>query len=241
MFLRGFASIFFISCLLSIASAQNADSLRRTSKRISVDTHNMQDTTNLPTDKDLKKKARKAKTKEAKKEKEKAKEEPVIYKDSTRLALEARTRKAVRSSAVLPGLGQIQNGRWWKVPFVYGGFVGLGLFFDFNQRNYHFFLEEVQFRLANPNQFLHEEYAAYNNESIIQAKDFYRRNRDLSVLLALGWYGIQLIDAYVDAKFFRYDIDDDLSFKINPFIERNPTAFAYNQPVFGLKVTFQLR
>src|SRR3546814_4864725 len=46
----------------------------------------------------------------------------------------------------------VQNGRWWKVPMVYGGFVGLGLSFEFNQRNYHFFLEEVQFRLANPNQ-----------------------------------------------------------------------------------------
>jgi hypothetical protein len=169
-------------------------------------------------------------------------QEPVVVKDSTRLALEELTRTGVRKSMILPGWGQIQNGRWWKVPIVVGGFVGIGYSYDFARKNYRKILAEAQYRTINPGpgEFLYPEFAAYSTEGIIMAKDFYRRNRDLSILGGLGFYAIQLIDAYVDAKFFRYDISDDFSFKVKPSLEPIPWAFASNRASVGLKVAFQL-
>ena len=70
------------------------------------------------------------------------KKTPAI-KDSARIEIEAMPRRAALKSAMLPGLGQIYNKRWWKVPLVYGGFVGIGLVFEFNQRYYQIFLKEA--------------------------------------------------------------------------------------------------
>ena len=120
-------------------------------------------------------------------------------------------RAAIRS-AILPGLGQITNRRWWKVPLVYGGFAGIGLVYEFNQRNYKIFLKEAQIREFNntvkdslriPGNPL---YAELSSTGIISIKDAYRRNRDLSILGGLAFYTINIIDAYIDAKFFRFDM-----------------------------------
>jgi hypothetical protein len=150
-------------------------------------------------------------------------------------------RRAALKSAMLPGLGQIYNKRWWKVPLVYGGFVGIGLVFEFNQRYYQIFLKEAQFRQENPGKKENPLYAPYTTEGIISIKDSYRRDRDLSVLAGLGFYAITIIDAYVDAKFFRFDISNDLTLQINPTINQpipvHASAFA---PVVGLRFKIAL-
>lgn len=162
------------------------------------------------------------------------KKEPAV-KDSARLAIEAMPRRAALNSAILPGLGQITNKRWWKVPLVYGGFVGIGLVFEFNNRYYKIFLKEAQFRQDNPGKTQNPLYAPYTTEGIIQIKDYYRRNRDLSVLAGLGFYAINIIDAYVDAKFFRFDISDDLSVKVSPSVSQSPIHASSVSPVLGIK------
>jgi hypothetical protein len=206
------------------ARGQVIDTINR-AERISKDTLNMQDTTNIPTGVTV------APVKE---------QEPVVVKDSARLALEELTRTAVRKSMIIPGWGQLQNGRWWKVPIVVGGFVGIVYSYDFARQNYRKYLQEAQYRTINPgpDEFLFPEFAGYSTEGIIQAKDFYRRNRDLSILAGVGFYAIQLIDAYVDAKFFRYDISDDFSFKVKPSLEPIPWAYASNRHSIGFKVAF---
>lgn len=171
----------------------------------------------------------------------KAVQKTPAVKDSARLALEAMTRRAAMKSAMLPGLGQIYNKRWWKVPLVYGGFVGIGLVFEFNQRNYKTFLKEAQYRELNPGKTENLLFARLTNEGIISIKDSYRRNRDLSVLGGIGFYAINIIDAYVDAKFFRFDISDDLSLKISPSVNQAATVHASAfAPVLGLKVKLSL-
>lgn len=167
------------------------------------------------------------------------KKEPAI-KDSARLAIEAMPRRAALNSAMLPGLGQITNKRWWKVPLVYGGFVGIGLVFEFNQRYYKVFLKEAQFRQENPGKTQNPLYAPYTTEGIISIKDSYRRNRDLSLLAGLGFYAINIIDAYVDAKFFRFDISDDLSVKVSPSLNPNPIHASSVSPVLGVKLKISL-
>lgn len=226
------AFLILLAFSITDLQAQTPDSLSREEvDRISTDSLNMQDTTNLPTDSNVKK------AKKSKKEKE---EEPYVYKDSTRLALERMTKVAVTRSAIIPGWGQLTNKRWWKVPIIYGGIVGLVLTYDFNQTNYKVMLSEAQYRIANNGQYLNEEYANANQEWVIQAKDFYRRNRDLTILVGLGLYALNLVDAYVDAKMFRYDIDDDLSFRIDPFVQQPMGTFASRTPTFGLKMAITI-
>jgi hypothetical protein len=161
-------------------------------------------------------------------------------KDSARIEIEAMPRRAALKSAMLPGLGQIYNKRWWKVPLVYGGFVGIGLVFEFNQRYYQIFLKEAQFRQENPGKKENPLYAPYTTEGIISIKDSYRRNRDLSVLGGLGFYAINVIDAYVDAKFFRFDISDDLSVKLSPSLNQGPIHASGVSPVLGVKLKITL-
>lgn len=217
-----------------LVKAQNVDSLRQATKRISVDTLNMQDTTNTPTDTNVKK-SRKQRKEEAKAQ------EPYVYKDSTRLALEQLTKTAVRRSAIIPGWGQLTNKKWWKVPIIYGGIAGLVYSYDVAVTGYKEFLEEAQYRAVNNDLPLNDKYANVNTQAIIQAKDFYRRNRDLTILLSFGLYALNLIDAYVDAKMFRYDMNDDLSVKFQPYIDQPIGVFANRAPVFGLKMAFTIQ
>lgn len=214
-------------------SAQDADSLRREIKIVSVDSLNMQDTTNLS------RRERRRLDRERERERERE-QEPKVYKDSARIALERMTTVAVRRSAILPGWGQITNKKWWKVPIIYGGVVGLIISYDVAQSGYKEYLEEAQYRAVNNNQYLNERFADYNTEFIIQGKDFYRRNRDLTFLLAGGLYALNLIDAYIDAKMFRYDIGDDLSLKFNPLVEQPLGTFASRRPLIGLKMSITI-
>ena len=132
-------------------------------------------------------------------------------------------RRATIYSAVLPGLGQIYNRKYWKLPIVYGGFVTLGYFINFNNELY------VKYKQAysdiidtdpNTNSFKNlgvnpRNYEADKisqlTEQIRIAKDGSRRNRDLVVISTAVFYALNIIDASVDANFFNFDIGDDLT------------------------------
>ena len=164
--------------------------------------------------------------------------EPVIVKDSARLAIERMPREAARRSAILPGWGQVKNGHWWKVPIIYGGFVGVGLMVEFNHRYYKKSLTELQFRDANEDRKDDKDLLNIDTRGLIQYKEFYRRNRDLAVLLGVGTYAINIIDAYVIAKFFRFDISDELGLKVQPSVI--PSFSNAYTPVPGLKIQLSL-
>lgn len=138
-------------------------------------------------------------------------------------------RKATIYSAVLPGLGQIYNKKYWKVPIVYGGFATLGYFINFNNEtystykraysdiidnnpftNYHLELENV------PAIFFKPEKLTQYTEQLRIAKDGWRRNRDFVVIGTVVFYAVNIIDASVDAHFFNFNISDDLSFNWTP-------------------------
>lgn len=143
-----------------------------------------------------------------------------LFRDTTTLQ---NPRKAVLRSAILPGWGQTRNKQWWKVPLVYGGFVGIGLVYNFNNTFYQSSLSESQFRKQKPSNdrntvFLLPEYKGIPDAQIFQIKDFYRRNRDLSLYFGILFYGIQLADAYTSARLATFDVSDDLSFKIKPSV-----------------------
>jgi hypothetical protein len=156
-------------------------------------------------------------------------------------------RKATIYSAVLPGLGQIYNRKYWKVPIVYGGFAALGYFINFNNEEY------VKYRQAysdiiddDPNTisytrltvnpgFLEPDKISQFTERLRSAKDYWRRNRDLVVIGTVVFYAVNIIDASVDAHFFNFDISDDLTFNWTP-----GPVMCMNNKMIGLhcRITF---
>lgn len=163
-------------------------------------------------------------------------------KDSVRLAIEAMPRKAALRSAIVPGWGQYYNkGLWWiKVPAIYGGFATLIGIYMWNQDNYQMLLREAQFRQDHPNERQNPRLQAYDNSAIIQYKDVYRRDRDLTIIGMVGWYALNVIEAYVDAKFTRFDISEDLSLKVSPSFQPQPYSYASVPATPTLKFSLSL-
>jgi hypothetical protein len=159
-------------------------------------------------------------------------------KDSVRLALERLPRKAAISSAILPGLGQIQNKRWWKLPLIYGGFASFVIAYQDNNKQYHTFLEEVQYRLANNGNPGNPDFAGYSFEGLVRIKDNFRRNKELSIIGGVVLHAVNIIDAYVDAKFFRFDISENLALQIRPSVQNQWVLNAYRpNPAFTIKLS----
>ncbi len=140
--------------------------------------------------------------------------------------------KAVWYSALLPGLGQIYNRKYWKLPLVYGGFAGLTYGLTWNSqylKDYSNAYQDITDNNPNTNRFkdiLPLSYVTrYENGEISKdqlttilknRRDYFRRNRDLTVISMVGLYFVTMIDAYVDAQLFQFDISPDLSLKLNP-------------------------
>jgi Family of unknown function (DUF5683) len=152
--------------------------------------------------------------------------------------------KALMRSLMIPGWGQIYNHHWWKVPFIYGG---LGFLVDrivVNGNYYQLFLKEDILRQHGVLQNRNSDFAFISDADVDAATNAYRRDRDLSILGTLGFWGVQMIEAYVDAKFQQlYTMDNNLSFKIRPGMISQPT-YAYS--AFGtyipaVTITFTLR
>ncbi|WP_257666187.1 DUF5683 domain-containing protein [Parapedobacter tibetensis] len=233
--------MFFIFVAMGTIRAQEPDSLRRDTIPKVADS--------LAVDSDTTETRRERRQRE-KREREAKEQEQVIFKDSARLALEALSNKAWKRSLAIPGWGQYTNGGlWWiKVPVIYGGFVSTALIFEFNNRYYSDILEEVQYRLANnhaqpPNtKYPNLPTDSWATERLINAKDVYRRNRDLSILITVGWWGINAIEAYVNSMLkYRWDIGDDLGFKVTPTLLPQPaTSLAYQPFALGVKVSINI-
>jgi hypothetical protein len=159
------------------------------------------------------------------------------------------SKKALIYSAILPGLGQFYNKKYWKLPIVLGGAFGLTYAITWNGARYNEYRDAYRDLVLNPttttswHDFISpnenkEDYI--NNASMRESltsrlkrgKDFYRRNRDLSIIAAVGVYALCMIDAYVDAQLYDFDISPDLSMRVEPVIWM-PTP--YSQASIGLQ------
>ncbi len=148
-------------------------------------------------------------------------------------------KRAMWLALVLPGAGQIYNRKYWKLPIVYGGFVGCAYALRWNNQMYRDYSQAYLDLMDNDpntqsyNQFLHlgakidDSNKARYQKLFKSRKDTYRRWRDLSVFCLIGVYALSVIDAYVDASLSEFDISKDLSLRVEPTIinnnrERNP-------------------
>ena len=143
--------------------------------------------------------------------------------------------RALWLSLVLPGAGQIYNRKYWKLPFIYGGFLGCAYALIWNQQMYKDYSRAyLDIMDDNPatNSFvdmLPPRYDLTGREEHFKKvfkrkKDFYRRNRDLSAFCFIGVYLISVIDAYVDAQLSVFDITPDLSMSVEPAVIGGPNS-----------------
>lgn len=165
--------------------------------------------------------------------------------------------KATLYSAVLPGLGQAYNHKYWKIPILYGGIAASVYYISFNTKYYNMYKEAYRdFIIRDPANTSYEdiilERTRYTVDEVLKdpsmeqwfenalknKKTYYKRNRDLSYILLIGVYVLNLIDASVDAHFFDYDVSDDLSLHVQPtMIPTNPSINASGSGGVGLQLT----
>lgn len=152
-------------------------------------------------------------------------------------------RKATIYSAILPGLGQIYNKKYWKVPLIYAGFGTIGYFINWNNDNYQLFRigyqhltdgnpetqDYLKIEAVRRNNYNLDNQTEYNNlkTALSKQQDYYRRNRDLLIISFVGFYGLNIIDASVDAHLFDFDISDDLTMKWEPSMLNFDNNFVY--------------
>lgn len=123
--------------------------------------------------------------------------------------------KAAFYSAVLPGLGQAYNGKYWKIPIAYAG-LGVGIYFYLdNDKQYDRYRDAYKRRLAGfqDDEFIVEGVTRVSTDGLIRAQKFYQRNKEISLLVTAGIYILNIIDANVDAHLQQFNVSEDLSFK----------------------------
>jgi hypothetical protein len=142
--------------------------------------------------------------------------------------------KALLFSAVLPGLGQVYNQKYWKVPIIYGAIGGFAYAISYNQLKYQKFRDALIY--GEPGKPAYIDGETYPYDVLARGRDYYRRYRDLSVFGLALIYFLNVVDAMIDAHFFYYDVSDDLSMRMEPVIIQNPNLTA--SVGFSIKLGF---
>jgi hypothetical protein len=149
-----------------------------------------------------------------------------------------RPSKAAFYSAVLPGLGQAYNKKYWKIPIVWGA-IGTGVYFYVrNDKQFDRYRDAYKSRLAG---FKNDEFYGPNEDSpfisddgLIRAQQQFRRNKEVSLLVTLGLYALNIIDANVDAHLLQFNVDQNLS--LSPHYQYNEME---NTSDLGLTLDFK--
>jgi hypothetical protein len=160
--------------------------------------------------------------------------------------------KAILYSAIVPGLGQIYNRKYWKLPLVYGSFIGCAYAINWNDNQYAGYKEAfMEFGDAdettdswkayvprsypeNLNEWSADQKSRFSS-ALKTKKDYYRYYRDMSIIITIGVYAVWIIDAYIDAQLFDFDVSPDLSMRAAPVIFEKT---AVGSRSFGLQLSF---
>ncbi len=140
-------------------------------------------------------------------------------------------KKAALLSAACPGLGQIYNKKYWKLPIIYVGFGALAYSINLNQVKYKKYLYDLK------DSYNSTYTGVYTTDQLSSLQHYYHRYRDLSVIGAAALYLFNIVDASVDAHLFTFDVSDNLSFQLHPTLIN--TAYV-NQYSTGLALTIKL-
>ncbi len=137
-------------------------------------------------------------------------------------------------SVAFPGLGQIYNRKYWKLPIIYAALGTTVYFIVENNNSYRFFLNGFYEIQATPEDDLFLGF--YDERQLIELQNIYRKWRDLNIILAGLTYALNIIDAHVDAHLYHYNIDEDLTLRWNPTLIQGP-----GYPTMGLSLKLELK
>jgi hypothetical protein len=185
-------------------------------------------------------------------------QDTIAVPEKVKRFLKAEPMRATMLAVALPGLGQIYNRKFWKVPFVYAGFGGAVFAITYNSTNYSKFMKAYQdftddipqtdsyielIKNADPTTYdpvLHPDTydpsaASWYSERMLRQVDLFKKYRDLSYIAFAAWYLLTVLDANVDASLFNYDISNNLNLQIEP-VQVPQGGFAS----LGLNVSFKV-
>ena len=171
--------------------------------------------------------------------------------------------RAVWMGAIIPGYGQILNRKYWKLPIIYGGFLGFAYVISFNSSHYQSYktayLDILRYSSDNsyknivdknpgvatfykilPKETIDNYYGGISGftPKLQGITDSYRRYRDLSIILSIAYYALTIVDAYVDAQLYDFDISPDLSMHVQPSLLKN--SYGVNNTL-GLQCSISLK
>ncbi|WP_224744218.1 DUF5683 domain-containing protein [Pontibacter aquaedesilientis] len=151
--------------------------------------------------------------------------------------------RAALFSAAIPGLGQVYNGAWWKVPIIYATGGVLGYFIIDNNNKYQDFRVALNARNRDSsdvyvNSLIYGIQRSNGTQNLRYSRDFYRRNRDLTIILSVVAYTMQIAEAYVHAHLREFDVSENLTLRVQPDLFRTPAS---NGMTPGLTLTLYTR
>ncbi len=138
-------------------------------------------------------------------------------------------KKSLWYAIIFPGGGQIYNRKYWKLPLIYGGFLGCIYAMNWNNTMYRDYsqayidITDSDENTKSYENFIPAHYDINANKTRLQdmfrrKKDYYRRFRDLSMFCMIGVYALSILDAYIDAELSSFDISRDLTLKVHPAV-----------------------
>ena len=141
--------------------------------------------------------------------------------------------KAAFYSAVVPGLGQVYNKKYWKIPIIYAGMAAGVYFYKQQDDEYDRFRDAYKRRLAGYDD---DEFQGISDDRLINAQKSAQKNKSISIIVTVAFYLLNVVDANVDAHLRQYEVSEDLSLQPN---------FDYNQfnaqPQYGISLTYRLK
>lgn len=141
--------------------------------------------------------------------------------------------KAAFYSAVLPGLGQVYNKKYWKVPVIYAGMATGIYFYIENNKDYNRFRDAYKRRLAG---YTDDEFQGISTNRLIDAQKSAQKNKDVSIIVAVLFYLVNVVDANVDAHLQQFNVSDDLS--VQPKIDLDQVM---NNANYGLSLRYTIK
>lgn len=135
--------------------------------------------------------------------------------------------------SLIPGGGQIYNHQAWKVPIIYGAFAGMGYFIYDNYKSMKMFKDEYLYRVNHDDTPNLSDYASYPTSNIYSLYNSYNRNFQLMVIITVGIYALNLVDAYVFGHLFDFQMDDNLT--LGPSVQETPYGLL---PSVGMEYKF---
>lgn len=158
--------------------------------------------------------------------------------------------RSVWLAAIFPGLGQIYNRKYWKLPIVYGGVAGCIYAITWNGKYYKDYMnayKDIADTDPNTNSYLQvlpynvDPNSGWAKDFLNQKQNYYRKYRDLSIIISVAVYALSIVDAFVDAQLSNFDVSPDLSMRVAPtLIELEENTLISKNSALGmqLNITF---